>query len=235
MSAKITFYIARHGKTLMNTLDRVQGWCDSPLTDEGIKVARCLGYGLGDIKFRSAYCSDLRRTRQTANIVLNSTDQSDISITECAGLREACFGSFECDFNERMWGNAALYLQYVSGEDMYKNILKRKLSYGQVLDVIKKLDKLDMAESFAQVEARTQETLFEIAKNETPHGDGNILVIAHGMSILCMLHNMGGDKLLNGHLENAAVCKVTYQDGKFTIHSMGDMSYVEKGRMMDKM
>lgn len=235
MSAKITFYIARHGKTLMNTLDRVQGWCDSPLTDEGIKVARCLGYGLGDIKFRSAYCSDLRRTRQTANIVLNSTDQSDISITECPGLREACFGSFECDFNERMWENAALYLQYVSGEDMYKDILKRKLSYGQVLDVIKKLDKLDMAESFAQVEARTQETLFEIAKNEIPHGDGNILVIAHGMSILCMLHNMGGDKLLNGHLENAAVCKVTYQDGKFTIHSMGDMSYVEKGRMIDKM
>jgi len=234
MSTKLTFYIARHGKTLMNTLDRVQGWCDSPLTDEGIKVARHLGYGLDDIKFRTAYCSDLRRTYQTAQIVLGSKDQSDIAIIECPGFREACFGSFECDFNGTMWGNAALYLQYTSREDMYKDILDKKLSYGQVLDVVKKLDKLGMAESFSQVEARTQEMLFDIAKNEIQYGDGNILVIAHGMSILCMLHSLGGDKLLKSHLDNAAVCKAIYQDGGFTIEAMGDMSYVQKGAEMDK-
>ena len=233
MSTKITFYIARHGKTLMNTLDRVQGWCDSPLTDEGIRVARHLGYGLDDVKFRTTYCSDLRRTYQTAQIILGAKDQSDIPIIECAGFREACFGSFECDFNGSMWGNAALYLQYTSREDMYKDILDKKLSYGQVLDVVKKLDKLGMAESFSEVEARTQETLLEIAKNEVQYGDGNILVIAHGMSILCMLHGLGGDKLLKSHLDNAAVCKVTFQDDKFTVHSMGDMSYVENGSKSD--
>lgn len=41
--SKITFYIARHGQTMMNALDRVQGWCDSPLTHQGIEVARYLG------------------------------------------------------------------------------------------------------------------------------------------------------------------------------------------------
>ncbi len=233
MSTKLTFYIVRHGKTLMNTLDRVQGWCDSPLTDEGIKVARYLGLGLDDIHFRTAYCSDLRRTLQTAKIVLGVKDQGDVPIVECEGFREACFGSFESDFNLSMWASAASYLKYASNEDMYKDVLNRKLSFCQILDVIKKLDKLGMAESFAQVEARTQAALFEIAKKESQYGDGNILVIAHGMSILCMLHSMGGDKLLKSHLDNAAVCKVVYEDGKFTILSMGDMSYVEKGQNID--
>ena len=30
----VTLWFVRHGKTLLNTLDRVQGWADSPLTDE---------------------------------------------------------------------------------------------------------------------------------------------------------------------------------------------------------
>ena len=28
-------YIVRHGKTMFNTLARVQGWCDTPLTKSG--------------------------------------------------------------------------------------------------------------------------------------------------------------------------------------------------------
>ena len=75
MNSKITLYVARHGKTLMNTLDRVQGWCDSPLTDEGIDVARYLGHGLNDVVFRTAYCSDLRRTKQTVEVILEAKGQ----------------------------------------------------------------------------------------------------------------------------------------------------------------
>lgn len=230
MSTKLTIYVARHGKTLMNSLDKVQGWCDSPLTLEGIEVARFLGYGMDDIEFRTAYCSDLRRTRQTVQIILGAKGQDDIPVIELAGLREACFGSFEADFNYVMWNNAALYLHYTSLEEMYQDILAKKISYGDVLDAVKKLDKLGMAESFAQVEARTQESLREIAENEIQYGDGNILVVSHGMSILSMLLGLGGDKVFTKPLENAAVCKVIYQDGKFTVESMGDMSYVEMGR-----
>ncbi|WP_419033286.1 histidine phosphatase family protein [Dysgonomonas gadei] len=230
MSSKITLYIARHGKTMMNTLDRVQGWCDSPLTKEGIDVARYLGYGMSDINFRTAYCSDLRRTVQTTKIVLGAKGQEDIPMIELAGLREACFGSFEADFNHHMWNSAALYLHHTSSESMIKAIMEKEISYREVLDAVKKLDKMGMAENFSQVEARTQESLLEIAKNESRYGDGNILVISHGMSILAMLLGLGGDKLFKKPLENAAVCKVIYQDGKFTVESMADMSYVEKGK-----
>lgn len=229
--SKITLYIARHGKTLMNTLDKVQGWCDSPLTKEGIDAARYLGYGFSDIKFRTAYCSDLRRTRQTVQIILGAKGQDDIPVIELSGLREACFGSFEADYNHVMWNSAALYLHYTTVDEMFKAILEKHIDYRSVLDAIKKIDRLGMAENFSQVELRTQESLREIAENEIQFGDGNILIVSHGMSILGMLLSLGGDRLFTKPLENAAVCKVTYQDGNFTVESMADMSYLERGKL----
>ena len=226
----ITFYIARHGKTLMNTLDRVQGWCDSPLTHEGIETAQALGRGLRDITFRSAYCSDLRRTLQTTRLVLEAHGQTDIPVTEKFGFREACFGSFEADFNPTMWGSAALYLHYPSIEKMYEALSRKELDYDKVLDAVAVIDKMQMAENFEQLETRTQKALKEIAEEEVKIGDGNILVIAHGMSILGMLYNLGGKDIMEKPLDNAAVCKVIYQNGKFTVESMSDMSYVEKGK-----
>ena len=227
---RITFYIVRHGKTLMNTLEKVQGWCDSPLTHEGIETARHLGYGLDKVYFRTAYCSDLRRTRQTVDIILGAKGQGDIPVIELPGLREACFGSFECDTNHHMWLCAAERLGYDSVETMYQDVLEKKVDYTLILDAIQQLDTLDMAENFNEVEARTQESLREIAVNESAQGEANILLVAHGMSILCMLHNLGGDELQKGHLQNASVCKVVYEGGQFIVQSMGDMSYVEKGR-----
>lgn len=231
MASTITFYIARHGKTLMNTLDKVQGWCDSPLTEEGIKVAEYLGKGFGDLHFDAAYCSDLRRTRQTARIVLESKGQPNLSITEKFGFREACFGSYEAGYNQKMWRDAALYMHYTGIEEMYNDIFSGRASHSDTLDTINKLDTMGLAESFVQVEERAQAALKEIAIHESVEGrDKNILIIAHGMSIICLLHNLGGKDLLTGALDNAAVCKVTYSEGNFTVHAMGDMSYVVRGK-----
>ncbi len=231
MNSTITFYIARHGKTLLNTLDRVQGWCDSPLTPEGIEVAKYLGAGLRDIPLDAVYSSDLRRTRQTAEVLLAEYGQTDLPINEVYGFREACFGSFESDFNQKMWGSVALFLQYVKIEDMYKDVFHGKISNKETMNVINKLDHMGLAETFEQVEVRSQLALREVAVKESSEGKNkNILIIAHGMSIICMLQNLGGKELLKGHLENAAVCKVTYCNGEFSVQSMGDMSYVIAGR-----
>ena len=234
MSNKITIYVVRHGKTVMNTLDRVQGWCDSPLTKEGIDAARFLGYGLSDINFRTAYCSDLRRAKQTTQIILGAKDQEDIPLIELPGLREICFGSFEAGRIDTMWRSASLYLHYKSAGEMSKDVLSKKISYRDVLAAIKEIETMDMAENFADVEARTQETLREIAINESQNGDCNILIVAHAMSILAMLLSLGGKKLFEKPLENASVCKVIYENGEFSVESMGDMSYVEKGKLTSK-
>lgn len=226
---KITFYIVRHGKTLMNTLDMVQGWCDSPLTEEGIKVAEHLGKGMLDINFRSAYCSTLRRTLQTAQIVLKSKGQHNLPIIEVDGFKEAGFGSYEAGPNKTMWTHAALYSGYTSFDEMYQAIVDKKTTYNEALDAIHKLDRMGLAENAEMLRTRTQKALIGIAEKEIEKGEANILIIAHGMSILGMLGSLGGDRLLNGHLENASVCKVEYESGAFKVLSMGDLSYVRKG------
>ncbi len=43
---EVVLYVTRHGKTMFNTVHRAQGWSDTPLTDDGVKVAEQLGKGL---------------------------------------------------------------------------------------------------------------------------------------------------------------------------------------------
>ena len=45
-NAEVTIYLTRHGKTMLNTTDRSQGWIDAPLTPAGIEIAESLGKGL---------------------------------------------------------------------------------------------------------------------------------------------------------------------------------------------
>lgn len=55
--SKVKLYIARHGKTMFNTIGRAQGWSDSPLTPFGEEGIRELGVGLkaAGISFKQAY------------------------------------------------------------------------------------------------------------------------------------------------------------------------------------
>lgn len=228
----VVLYVARHGKTMLNTLDRVQGWADTPLTPQGVEVAEYLGEGLKDIPFTAAYSSDLGRARQTARIVLKSKGQEDLNLVEVSGIRETNFGSYEGDLNAKMWGDAALYLHYRSLKDLMDDLPKKPDLIKNVLSTVKELDNLGMAENYDDVKTRGQNTIREIAKSEAAKGGGNVLVVAHGMAIGIFLSDIDdyGKKASVGHMGNAAVSKVIYKDGKFTLESFGDMSYVEKGK-----
>ncbi len=231
MGSKITFYIVRHGKTQMNTQDKVQGWSDSPLTLEGIEAAGYVGLGMKDIPFRSAYCSTLNRTKQTAETILEAKGQSDIKVVEEAGFKEAGFGSFESQNIFEMWESVAHHLRFASSQQMYEAILEGKITYREIMNSIKTLDQTGTAENYEEVEIRSQEALRRIAAEEALEGKGNILIVAHGISILAMLMSLGADKISKSYIENAAVCKVTYQDGKFHVESMNDLSFMQQGRL----
>ena len=60
---KTRLYIARHGKTMFNTIGRAQGWSDTPLTAEGERGIQALGIGLREsgLEFTRAYSSDSRK------------------------------------------------------------------------------------------------------------------------------------------------------------------------------
>lgn len=229
----VVLYITRHGKTMLNTLDRVQGWADTPLTPEGIQVAEYLGKGLASegIVFSAAYSSDLGRARQTARIVLDSKGQKEMLVTEVPDMRETNFGSYEGEYNTKMWNDAALYLHYKSYKEMMNDINNPDIMK-KMVDAFSQLETLGMGESYDTVKARGQKAIRMVAEKEAANGGGNVLLVGHGMSIGIFLSDLDsyGKTPTAGHMGNAAVCKVIYKDGKFTLESFGDMSYVNKGK-----
>lgn len=71
---QMSFYFVRHGKTQFNQQHKVQGWCDSPLVDEGVAAARAIGAKLADVEFVRAIASDKGRTCQTLAELLDARD-----------------------------------------------------------------------------------------------------------------------------------------------------------------
>ena len=86
-----TLYLMRHGQTLFNQLHKIQGWCDAPLTELGIKKAQIAGQYFKErqIQIESAYCSTSERASDTLEQV------TDIAYTRLKGLKEWNFGRFE--------------------------------------------------------------------------------------------------------------------------------------------
>lgn len=86
-----TLYLMRHGQTLFNVRRKVQGVCDSPLTNLGIQQAKIAGSYFKDhnISFDYAYSSTSERACDTLELVC------DLPYTRVKGLREWDFGVFE--------------------------------------------------------------------------------------------------------------------------------------------
>ncbi|MFU1892435.1 histidine phosphatase family protein, partial [Enterococcus faecium] len=117
-----TLYIVRHGKTMLNTTDRVQGWSDAVLTPEGEKVVTATGIGLKDVAFQNAYSSDSGRALQTAQLILDQNKAGkDLEVVRDPDLREFNFGSYDGDLNKTMWQDIADD-QGVSLEEFMKNM-----------------------------------------------------------------------------------------------------------------
>lgn len=142
----VVLYITRHGKTILNTMDRVQGWADTPLTPAGVEVAEFLGKGLQDVPFKAAYSSDLGRARQTARIVLDSKGQTNMPVIEVPQVRETNFGSYEGEYNIRMWNDAALYLHYKSQKDLMADMANKPELLKEMVDAFKALETLGIGE-----------------------------------------------------------------------------------------
>lgn len=89
--SKKTIYFMRHGETLFNSLHKIQGASDSPLTQRGIKqaeIAREYFKDL-DIQFDKAYSSTQERASDTLELV------TDLPYERLKGIKEWNFGIYE--------------------------------------------------------------------------------------------------------------------------------------------
>jgi probable phosphoglycerate mutase len=149
-------------------------------------------------------------------------------VEDTAALREACYGQFEGEPSSTM---AAAFAGVPAGMTV-EETLQDPYMWLKLADTAKQLDTTGMAEDAATIKARMQGKLIAVAKAQAKKG-GNVLLVAHGMSINIMLSDLDPAFAYMGTpLENAAVCKVVYQDGKFTIESFNDTSYIDRGKAL---
>ena len=147
----------RHGETLFNVMNRMQGFCDSPLTKKGINNAKEAREILKDIPLDAVYVSTSERCRDTCQIIVEGRN---IPVYEKKGLKEVNFGTFE-------------------GVEVDKNLeeINRRRGTGIHWDDCGG----DSNESFGKRVKETYQEIYEQCK------DGNqILIVSHGAAWLWM-------------------------------------------------
>ena len=197
---KITFYLVRHGETLFNHLGRMQGSCDSPLTERGIAQAHETADQLKDIWFDRIYSSPSERAWNTADIIAKDREVQPVLLS---GLHEMSFG--------RLDG---------SRHTTHKEEIRRcqeSLDYSSA-----------GGESPAMMEARIRNTLRTII-DESEDGD-RILLVGHGMYQICTMKFLLGidlealrqecDEAGRSMIPNGGIMVFTYEDGEYQIQQV---------------
>ena len=226
----VRLYLVRHGKTLFNTTGQVQGWSDTPLTEVGIKGAKDLGRGMTLIPFHQAYASDMGRAVSTARYVIEANRKDKPALRKMSGLREWNYGGYEGKTNAEMW--IPIFeqqgLKFDENWTQYGE-LTRRLSDADIANAIRKNDPLHAAETYDAIVARSRSAIEEIVRESLAAGGGNVLVVAHGGIIPTILETFVPGSYKGEDIANASVSIMEYRNGKFSVVSIGDMSYLKQG------
>jgi len=222
--AKTKLYIARHGKTMFNTIGRAQGWSDSPLTEAGERGIHELGIGLREagIQFQQAVSSDSGRTIQTMGIVLEELGLTGkIPYRYDKRIREWCFGSFDGAYDGELFMGV---LPRVFRVDDFHHLSLMELAEGIV-----EVDTAGWAESWENLRDRILDGFTTIAKDVESQGGGNAIVVSHGMTISTLIYLIDPKAFKELVLDNGSVTVIEYEDGQFKLEAVGDLSYRQVG------
>jgi len=194
-----TFYLVRHGETVMNTQKIMQGHIDSPLTEKGVSQARQAKRLLKDVLFHHAASSDLLRAKRTAEIIAEGRNL-DVQTHEL--LREMHFGKFE-----------GKKLSYFLEE------LKDKISERDEMDEEAQMSyKIDpLIESYEEASTRML-TYIQQAVNE--FSGKTVLVVSHSAMIRSTLVRIGyarSHELPSGSIKNASYVVLESDGNEFAV------------------
>ncbi len=225
--SQVTFFVTRHGQTVYNVASLVQGWCDSQLTDEGVRVARQLGKGLAAVEFSHAYSSDAGRAVQTLNEILSARSEANpqarlplIHVPD-ARLREWCYGNLEAGPGAEL--HRALAEGF--GEDLPFAELNRRLP--EVAGVLADQDDTGRAERFDAVEQRLRSFFREAGEEALASGSGNVLVVTHSFVVRSIMYLLDASRV-NDPLRicNASVTQVVFDGDAFTLGETASLRWL---------
>lgn len=167
--------ILRHGESEWNKENKFTGWENPSISLKGIVEAENVGKLLSEIKFDSVYTSDLVRTIETANIILNLNKSKNYFIRYEHALKERDYGD--------LTGKNKKELEELYGNEQIK-IWRRSWN------VKPPEGKIFKGESLKDVSIRVGNFYDQEIKTQISTTN-NILIIAHGNSLRALFVHLG--------------------------------------------
>lgn len=199
-----TVYLIRHAEAEGNLYRRVHGWYDSLITENGYRQIAALRGRFADVPIDAVYSSDLFRTMTTARAIYPGHGPE---LHTTPGLREIGVGVWE----DKPWGA-------LEREDAL-NLIRFNHCAPEF--------KVRGGETFAQVQARIKETVFQLA---AAHPGQTIALFSHGTAIRCLqaaIRGLGPGEMDGlGHSDNTAVTCLKIQGDQARIVFENDNSHL---------
>ena len=197
----LKLYIVRHGETEWNVIKRFQGQLNTPLTEKGMKKLVETGKKLKNILFDQVYTSELERTVNSAEIILNENNgykNNKLELQKLAELNEVYFGVWQGLTYEEV------FLKYPEEADNYFYNVKNYNAENVEAENLK-----DALERF----------LKGINKILNRHKSGNILVVTHGTVFEMFINYVENKSIFDIDertlMGNGDYKVFSYKDGKF--------------------
>ncbi|MED4225240.1 histidine phosphatase family protein [Neobacillus cucumis] len=214
MDKTFNLYLIRHGETYLNRYKKMQGWADSPLTEEGKAIASETGRRLASVKFDRIYTSDSGRTVETAELILQENHYNhDLVINRRKAFRESFFGSFEGEYSEVAFQKVAQDQGYSSREKLFQ-----KHNLEEVMNFIKESDPFHHAENYKEIWARIDNGLNEIINNSQSDNE-NILLVTHGVIIRNIISKFSNEFDKEMEIKNSSISVLKYSSNIFKVVS----------------
>ena len=188
------FIFVRHGKTHFNEINLTQGWCDSPLSQLGVKQVENMSLQLKDYCINKAYTSPLGRAVETSEIILQGHNIAPIYDKR---LKEVNFGLLE--------GLPCLFVD------------KLQLESSNWLDDLQMDYTGYEGENVEDVIQRHFDLFHEIEKNS--QDDDTILMVGHGCSLYAFIKTLLKNQKLD-FPQNASAIIVNKINGEYQLETV---------------
>lgn len=197
-------YIIRHAEAEGNLYRRIHGQYDSLVTETGHMQIEALQRRFEGVSIDAVYCSDLKRTRETARAIY---EPKGLTPHLTPLLREVNMGVWE----DRPWA------------DIEREYPEQYLNYNKAPH----LWEIEGGENFYALEERIMGALREIAAEN----DGRaVAVVTHGgaiRTVLCVLMGLPPERISEiRYCDNTAVTLLEYENDEFRLEYMNDNSHL---------
>ena len=197
----LKLYIVRHGETEWNVIKRFQGQLNTPLTEKGIEKLKETEKELENVTFEEVYTSELERTVNSAEIILNENrgyKNNKLKLKKLAELNEVHFGVWQGLKYEEV------FLKYPEEANNYfynvKNYKAENVEAENLKDALKRF-------------------LRGINKILDNHKSGNILIVTHGTVFEMFINYVENSSIFDIDertlMGNGDYKIFSYEDGKF--------------------